>query len=155
MNSLLEKNQEINKELSNSNNNELTNEKEQKRFLETTLGKTINTAVDIGLRWVLPDFIENQVIDVKDSLIKGGLKEGINTVIDNAVDMGKSVMGIFTGKFDSISQAKEAVKNGGDFLNAELVKRLTKRRKYDVKRYSRDGRCVCCYCISRTESQRQ
>ena len=113
MNSLLEKNQEINKELSNSNNNELTNEKEQKRFLETTLGKTINTAVDIGLRWVLPDFIENQVIDVKDSLIKGGLKEGINTVIDNAVDMGKSVMGIFTGKFDSISQAKEAVKNGG------------------------------------------
>ena len=27
--------------------------------------------------------------------------------------MGKSVMGIFTGKFDSISQAKEAVKNGG------------------------------------------
>ena len=113
MNSLLEKNQEINKELSNSNNNELTNEKEQKRFLETTLGKTINTAVDIGLRWVLPDFIENQVIDVKDSLIKGGLKEGINTVIDNAVDMGKSVMGIFTGKFDSISQAQEAVKNGG------------------------------------------
>ena len=113
MNSLLEKNQEINKELSNSNNNELTNEKEQKSFLETTLGKTINTAVDIGLRWVLPDFIENQVIDVKDSLIKGGLKEGINTVIDNAVDMGKSVMGIFTGKFDSISQAKEAVKNGG------------------------------------------
>ena len=73
MNSLLEKNQEINKELSNSNNNELTNEKEQKSFLETTLGKTINTAVDIGLRWVLPDFIENQVIDVKDSLIKGGL----------------------------------------------------------------------------------
>ena len=63
MNSLLEKNQEINKELSNSNNNELTNEKEQKRFLETTLGKTINTAVDIGLRWVLPDFIENQVIN--------------------------------------------------------------------------------------------
>lgn len=32
MNSLLEKNQEINKELSNSNNNELTNEKEQKAF---------------------------------------------------------------------------------------------------------------------------
>ena len=25
-----------------------------------------------------------------------------------------------------------------------MVKRLTKRRKYDVKRYSRDGRCVRC-----------
>lgn len=111
MNNLLENGQELNNNTTNSN--ELTNEKEQKNFLETTLGKTINTAVDIGLRWILPDFIENQIIDVKDSLIKGGLKEGINTVIDSAVDMGKSIMGIFTGKFDSISQAQEAVKNGG------------------------------------------
>lgn len=111
MNNLLENNQELNNNITNSN--ELTNEKEQKNFLETTLGKTINTAIDIGLRWILPDFIENQIIDVKDSLIKGGLKEGINTVIDSAVDMGKSIMGIFTGKFDSVSQAQEAVKNGG------------------------------------------
>ena len=115
MTNILENNKKIekNNNLENSNDNELTNEKEQKSFLETTLGKTINTAIDIGLRWVLPDFIENQIIDVKDSLIKGGLKEGINTVIDSAVDMGKSVMGIFTGKFDSISQAQDAVKNGG------------------------------------------
>lgn len=111
MNNLLENNKEINNFVNNSN--ELTNEKEQKNFLETTLGKTINAAIDIGLRWVLPDFIENQIIDVKDSLIKGGLKEGIDTVIDKAVDMGKSITGIFTGKFDSISQAQEAVKNGG------------------------------------------
>lgn len=111
MNNLLENNKEINNFVNNSN--ELTNEKEQKNFLETTLRKTINAAIDIGLRWVLPDFIENQIIDVKDSLIKGGLKEGIDTVIDKAVDMGKSITGIFTGKFDSISQAQEAVKNGG------------------------------------------
>ena len=113
MSNLLEDNREINNTLTNSNTNELTNAKEQKSFLETTLGKTINTAIDIGLRWILPDFVENQIIDVKDSLIKGGLKEGIDTVIDKAVDMGKSIMGIFTGKFDSIAQAQEAVKNGG------------------------------------------
>ena len=113
MSNLLENNQEINNTLTNSNANELTNANEQKSFLETPLGKTINIAIDIGLRWILPDFVENQIIDIKDSLIKGGLKEGIDTVIDKAVDMGKSIMGIFTGKFDSISQAQEAVKNGG------------------------------------------
>lgn len=113
MNNLLENNKNINNSLTNSNENELTNEKEQKKFLETTLGKTINTAIDIGLRWILPDFVENQIIDVKDSLIKGGIKEGIDTAIDEAVDMGKSIKGIFTGKFDSVSQAQEAVKNGG------------------------------------------
>lgn len=111
MNNLLENNQELNSNIISSN--ELTTEKEQKSFLETTLGKTINTAIDIGLRWILPDFIENQIIDVKDSLINGGLKEEIDTAIDSSIDMGKSIMGIFTGKFDSVSQAQEAIKNGG------------------------------------------
>lgn len=95
------------------NQTELTNANEQKKFLDTTLGKVINTALDLGLRWVLPDFIENQVIDVKNSLIKGGLKEGIDKAIENSVELGKSVTGIFTGKFDNISQAQNAVKNGG------------------------------------------
>ena len=45
MSNLLENNQEISNTLTNSNENELTNEKEQKSFLETTLGKTINTAI--------------------------------------------------------------------------------------------------------------
>lgn len=97
----------------NKNEKELVTADEQKNFLGTTLGKVINTAVDLGIRWVLPDFVENQVIDVKNSLIKGGLKEGIDKAIDSAVELGKSVTGIFTGKFENVSQAQNAVKNGG------------------------------------------
>lgn len=92
---------------------ELVTANDQKNFLDTTLGKVVNTAVDLGLRWVLPDFVENQIIDVKNSLIRGGLKEGINKAIDSAVELGKSVTGIFTGKFENVSQAQNAVKNGG------------------------------------------
>ena len=102
-----------NLEMQNSKQNELVTQKEQKGFLDSTLGKVINTAIDLGLRWILPDFVENQVIDVKNSLIKGGLKEGIDTAIDNAVELGKSVTGIFTGKFENVSQAQNAIKNGG------------------------------------------
>ena len=65
----------------NNINQELVTEKNQNSFLESALGKTINTAMDIGLRWVLPDLIEDEIIDIKDSLVKGGLKEGINTTI--------------------------------------------------------------------------
>ena len=50
--------------------NNLVNEKEQNNFLETTLGKTINTAIDIGIRALLPDFIDDQIINVKNNLIK-------------------------------------------------------------------------------------
>ena len=56
-------------------NNKMVNEKTQKSFLETTLGKAVNTAIDIGLRAILPDFVENQVIGIKNNLLNYGLKD--------------------------------------------------------------------------------
>ena len=116
MDKLLDENNKLmEKNLTNQtlNNVEIVTEKEQNGFLGSMLGKTINTAIDLGLRWVLPDFVENGVIGVKNSLIQGGLKEGISTAIDTAIDLGKSVTGVFTGKFEDISQAQAAIKNGG------------------------------------------
>ena len=91
----------------------LVNEETQKNFLETTLGKTINTAIDIGIRAALPDFIDEQVINLKDNLLNYGLKEGINKTISNAIDIGKSAIGIVTGNFENINQMQSAVKSGG------------------------------------------
>ena len=92
---------------------EIINEKSQKNFLETTLGKTINTAIDIGIRALLPDFIDDQIINVKKNLIKNGLQEGIKKTIDDAVDIGKSAIGIITGNFENVNQMQTAVKTGG------------------------------------------
>ena len=104
----------INKDLESEKlENNINLEKKQNNFLETTLGKTINTGIDIGLRIILPDLIENQVIDVKNALIKEGLGEGIKTAINSAIDLGKSTLGIFTGKFENVSQAQTAVQKGG------------------------------------------
>lgn len=103
--------------LEKSNNleveNNLTMEKEQKGFLESTLGKTINAAVDIGIRALLPDFIDEQIINIKDNLLEYGLGDGIKKSIDDAIDLGKSAIGIFTGDFENIFQMQSAVKNGG------------------------------------------
>lgn len=94
-----------------NNNIELINN--QNNFIETTLGKTINMGLDIGLRALLPDFIENQVIEIKNTIIKEGFAEGVNKAITSAIDLGKSALGIFTGKFDNISQIQTAIKSGG------------------------------------------
>lgn len=88
-------------------------EKEQKNFLETTLGGIINTGLDVGIKFLLPDFIEDEIIQIKDSILKNGFKEGLNTAIDEAINLGKSAVGIFTGKFDDISQMQKAVETGG------------------------------------------
>ena len=99
----------------NINNLELNKEieKNQKSFLETALGKTINTGIDIGLRTIFPDFIENQVIDLKDNLINYGLKDGIKKSIDDSINIGKSAIGIITGNFENINQMQEAIRSGG------------------------------------------
>lgn len=115
------------------NNNELDNN-DQKSFLESTLGKVVDSALDVGLRMVLPDIIEDGVIEVKDALLKEGLKEGITTAIDGAVNLGKSVLGIFTGNFENVSQARDAVKSGGiiDGISDVLDKVLNKTKEKGI-----------------------
>lgn len=95
------------------NNKNLEVEKEQKSFLETTLGGIINTGLNLGIKYLLPDFVEDEVINIKDTIINEGFKEGLNTAIDEVVDFGKSAIGIVTGKFDDISQMQKAVETGG------------------------------------------
>lgn len=109
--------------LENINNLENTNELNrniiekiydaQKAFLETDIGKAVNTAVDIGIKAVLPDLIEDEIIDIKDAILENGFKEGIKEIINSGIDFGKSISGIITGKFETIEQVQIAVRNGG------------------------------------------
>ena len=87
--------------------------KAQNNFLKSTLGIVINTAVDIGIRAALPNLIEEQVIGIKDAILSNGFESGVNQAINSAIDLGKSAIGIVTGNFQNISQAKNAIKKGG------------------------------------------
>ena len=115
-------------ELENVITNNIEIEKEQNKFFNSFIGKIINTGIDFGLRAILPDIIENQVIEIKNSLIENGLKEGIQTATDKIMDLSKSTKGIFTGKFENISQVQTAIGNGGilDTVSNILDKALDK-----------------------------
>lgn len=83
--------------LTNEVSNDLTNEnvdieKAQTSFLETSIGKVVNTGVDIALRSVLPNVIEDEVIDIKNTLITEGVQKALKTAVDSAINLGKSVM---------------------------------------------------------------
>lgn len=93
--------------------------------------------------------IENEFIEVKDSLIKGGLKEGVNKAINSAINLGKSALGIFTGNFENLSQAQSAIKSGGiiDSISTLLdvvLGKVTKKGMipYNVSNLIRKGKDV-------------
>lgn len=76
INNLLE-NIEINNNNKNIKLKELNNqenklEHEQKSFLETNLGQTINWGINLGIRSAVPDLIEDEVIEIKNALIQEG-----------------------------------------------------------------------------------
>lgn len=85
----------------------------QDNFLKSKIGQVVNFAVNEGLRYILPDFVEDEVIEIKDTLFTGGLKEAADKAVEKAVDLGKTAIGIFTGNFENISQAANAIKKGG------------------------------------------
>lgn len=91
----------------------LMNEKNQNEFLNSTLWKTINNGIDIGIRYLLPDLIEDEIIDLKENLINFGLREGIKKSIDSVIETGKEAIGIFSGNFENINQIQRTIKNGG------------------------------------------
>lgn len=111
----------------------LNNEINQKKFLETSLGKTINTGIDIGIRSLLPDYIEEEIIDLKDNLIQYGLKDGIKKSIDETINLGKSAVGIVTGNFENISQAQEAIKSGG------IIDKISNLLDYTIDKVKEKG----------------
>lgn len=85
----------------------------QNNFLKTNLGQAINSGINIGIKALLPDCIEDEIIEIKDSLITEGFSAAVDTAIEEASNLGKSLMGILTGNFENVSQVKSAVEKGG------------------------------------------
>ena len=116
--------------------NNLSNSLEQKQngFLKNILGKAINNGINIGIRYLLPNVVEDKVIELKDNLIKFGLKDGISKTVQSIIETGKSAIGIFTGNFENVNQINEAVKNGGVLDSvSELVDNIFNKLKTSGK----------------------
>ena len=77
---LLENANEVGNKLINNINMNLENL--QNNFLKTNIGQIANVAIDYGLRALLPDLVEDEVIEVKDALLTGGIEKGIDKAIE-------------------------------------------------------------------------
>lgn len=88
-------------------------EEAQAKFVQSDLYGIFNSALDLGIRYALPEIAEDAVIDIKDSLMENGLREGAKQIWNNIKEFGKSALGLLTGKFESVEQIQMATKSGG------------------------------------------
>lgn len=100
----------------------------QEKFLNSTFGSALNNALDVGLRFILPDVVEDEVIEIKDAFLENGISDGLNQIVETAKDFAKSVLGIFSGNFENISQVRKATEEGGiiDTISGLLDKAIDK-----------------------------
>lgn len=125
---------ELAQELELNKQNNLNLEEEQNNFLQTNLRKIVDTGLEIGIKALLPDYIEDDVIEIKDDLFDEGFSEALNTTVDKVIDLGKNVVGLVTGNIKNIAQAEEIIKEGGliDGLSGLIDTALKQGEKYGI-----------------------
>lgn len=112
---------------------ELAENLSQAKNIKIDIGNLANAGLEFGLRTILPDFIEDDIIEIKDTFIEEGFIDGIQSIIDKAEDIGKSITGIFTGKFETVEQIKRLIQKDGileytsDIIDSILKKMLSKK----------------------------
>ena len=100
---------ELEKNISNEVKQDV--EQKQKDFLGTAVGKAVDFGLDVAISALAPNFIENQVIDIKNNIFEHGLGDGIKKTVEDTVSAGKELMGIVKGGFTDISQMKDIAKS--------------------------------------------
>lgn len=127
---------EIAKSLTNNINPDenYTLENRQNLFLQNSLSKVINAGLNTGIRALLPNFIEEEVISIKDAIINNGFKSGTKQAINSAIEIGKTANGLITGNFENITQVQNAIKSGGmvDTISDILSKTINSLVKNEI-----------------------
>ena len=126
---------EINNELKLKNNikNELNIEKNQNNFIKNIFSNAINVGLDIGIKTLLPDIIEEHIINIKNNILDYGLKDGLYKTLDGVINLGKSTLGIFSGNFESLSQVNNVIKN------SEIIDSLSSILDFTLNKLEQNG----------------
>lgn len=95
--------------------------------ININMPKIANNALNFGLKAILPDFIEEDIIQIKDSFINEGFEKGLEEAKEKAEEVWKSVKGVFTGEFDTVGEIQKLIQKNGILDTAsDLVDKITK-----------------------------
>jgi len=72
----------------------------------------VNRGIDIGIRLVFPDFLEDGIREVKDSLIQDGFGAALRTAVDQTLQLGRQALDFAIRGFRNTPEAIQLLDNG-------------------------------------------
>ncbi len=81
-------------------------------FFETTFGRIINNSIESGIKSLFPDFIENEVIEIKNTFVNQGLPEAIKQLVNKVMELGKNAIGTIKNGIENIGQLNNIFEKG-------------------------------------------
>ena len=81
-------------------------------FFETTFGRIINNSIESGIKSLFPDFIENEVIEIKNTFVNQGLPEAIKQLVNKVMELGKNAIGTIKNGIENIGQLDNIFEKG-------------------------------------------
>lgn len=81
-------------------------------FLNTQIGQAINKGLDLGLKILLPDIIDDRVVELKNNILESDAAYGIKNIVSNAILEGSKSLGLNNKNYETIEQTKQVVEKG-------------------------------------------
>lgn len=115
---------EIEKKLSNNQNN----------FLGDLLGKVVNSAIDAGIKYLLPDKISNDIIKLKNKIFTKRFKTELKNTLNKVIKKGKRDIGRTEISLRNIKEVHKALYKGNILENiSELISKYLKEKSESGK----------------------
>ena len=110
---------------------------QQKNDLKSTIFEIVNAALDFGIKAALPDFIEDDAIEIKNRFIKEGFLEGCQEIMKKASSYGTFAKNLITGNL-SQEEVKSLIEKDGILNSISDLTDSVLNKIYKEKLISKD-----------------
>ena len=131
----------VNNELSIENKDNILSK--QNNALSEILNNVINWSIDAGLKYILPDSIENDVIKIKNDLLNGNAAQKIIDTIGSVINLGKEKLNNEKKEILNTEDIKKVLKNPDTIkLISDTVEIILNNRDINIQNKERSNKKI-------------
>ena len=131
----------VNNELSIENKDDILSK--QNNALSEILNNVINWSIDAGLKYILPDSIENDVIKIKNDLLNGNAAQKIIDTIGSVINLGKEKLNNEKKEILNTEDIKKVLKNPDTIkLISDTVEIILNNRDINIQNKERSNKKI-------------